>query len=236
MVESFEQFIADNRDEITALQLLYSQPYARRLRLGDIRTLAAMIAAPPRAWTPEKLWAAYEALDRSKVRGAGGRRLLTDMVSLVRFALHEEGELVPYAEKVEERFTNWLAGQAGRGKPFTPEQRQALDARRRARMPDRPNAPVVASPTTRLNGYVQRENGKSTVWVNGEAIAEGRHPEGIRLLPGRADPGKVTIVVDGSEQRFDLKVGQSLDRGDGAVRDVIGGGRIGVRPSRPPQR
>ena len=37
LVQSFEQFIRDNRDEITALQVLYSRPYARRLRLADIR-------------------------------------------------------------------------------------------------------------------------------------------------------------------------------------------------------
>ena len=36
---------------------------------------------------------------------------------------------------------------------FTPEQRAALDARRRARVPDKPAAvPIVASPTTRVDG------------------------------------------------------------------------------------
>ena len=55
---------------------------------------------------------------------------------------------------------------------FTPEQRQALDARRRARLPDRPSAPMVSSPTTRLDGYVKRDNGKSTVFVNGEPVPE----------------------------------------------------------------
>ena len=31
MIESFEQFIRDNKDEITALQVLYSRPYRQRL-------------------------------------------------------------------------------------------------------------------------------------------------------------------------------------------------------------
>ncbi|HWM43192.1 MAG TPA: hypothetical protein VNP36_12190, partial [Burkholderiales bacterium] len=56
---------------------------------------------------------------------------------------------------------------------FTPEQRAALDARRKARVPDKAAATVVASPTTRVDGYVQRSTGPSTVWVNGEPLPEG---------------------------------------------------------------
>jgi len=74
--------------------VLYSQPFARRLRFDDVKALAEAIHAPPRQWTPERLWKAYETLDRTKVRGAGGQ-LLSDIVSLVRFALHQENELVP---------------------------------------------------------------------------------------------------------------------------------------------
>ena len=38
---------------------------------------------------------------------------------------------------------------------FTPEQRAALDARRKARVPDKPAAtPVTESPVTRVNGAV----------------------------------------------------------------------------------
>src|SRR4051794_17272839 len=47
---------------------------------------------------------------------------------------------------------------------FTPDQRAALDARRRARVPDKPAAVVIASPTTRVDGYVKRNGGPSTVF------------------------------------------------------------------------
>ena len=36
----------------------YAQPYSRRLSFKDIRQLAEAIKAPPRSWTPEKLWRA----------------------------------------------------------------------------------------------------------------------------------------------------------------------------------
>jgi type I restriction enzyme R subunit len=128
LVADWEKFIADNKDELTALQVLYSKPYKQRLRFNDIKDLVNAIQAPPRTWTPEKLWRAYEALDRSKVRGAGAKRLLTDVVSLVRFAIHQDDQLVPFAEQVEARFQNWLAMQENKGTRFTPEQRDWLFA------------------------------------------------------------------------------------------------------------
>lgn len=122
LVQSFEKYIADNKDEIEALQFFYSQPYSRRLRFEDIEALAAAIGTPPRSWTPERIWQAYEQLDKSRVRGASSQRLLTDIVSLIRFALHQSPELVPYSDQVRERFTNWLAQQNTAGRTFTQEQ------------------------------------------------------------------------------------------------------------------
>ena len=106
---------------------------------------------------------------------------------------------------------------------FTPEQRQALDQRRRARMPDRPSAPLVVSPTTRMDGYVQRRGGKSTVFVNGEPI-----PEHDASSP-RIDSGRATVNVGESGARAGLKPGEVLDRGTGQVRDVLGTGEIRIR-------
>jgi type I restriction enzyme R subunit len=126
IVESFETFIRENKDEITALQLLYSRPYKQRLTFKQIKELADAIQRPPRAWKPDLLWRAYERLDRSRVRGSGGR-LLTDIVSLVRFALHQDGELRPYQEQVHERFSGWLAQQESSGRKFTKEQCQWLE-------------------------------------------------------------------------------------------------------------
>jgi hypothetical protein len=112
---------------------------------------------------------------------------------------------------------------------FTAEQREALDARRRARVPDKPAAPTVASPTTRLDGYVQRSGGRSTVFVNGEAVPEGS-AEAPRLEPGRRD-GRVPVTI-GEGARVPLKPGEIVDRSSGEVRDVLGDGRVEVRPGK----
>jgi type I restriction enzyme R subunit len=89
IVHSFEQFIQDHKDEITALQLLYSKPYKTRLTFEHIKDLAAAIEKPPYLWNDSQLWQAYAALEKSKVKGASAKRILTDLVSLVRFAIHQ---------------------------------------------------------------------------------------------------------------------------------------------------
>jgi type I restriction enzyme R subunit len=130
LVKSFEQYIEDHKDAIAALQFFYAQPYSKRLSFKDIKELARAIKEPPRSWTPEKLWRAYETLRKDKVRGASAKRLLTDMVSLVRFATHKDDELVPFGDQVRERFAGWMAQQQNSGRAFTPDQVHWLDMMR----------------------------------------------------------------------------------------------------------
>jgi type I restriction enzyme R subunit len=127
LVHSFEQFIAEHKDEITALQILYSRPYRQRLRYEEIKGLAELIEKPPYLWRIDRLWDAYAALEATKVRGAGTRRLWTDIVSLVRFAMHQEPVLEPFEEHVHERFAAWISKQEASGKSFSDEQRWWLE-------------------------------------------------------------------------------------------------------------
>ncbi len=147
-VQSFRQFIDQNRDEITALQVLYERPYRQRLRLDDIRALADAMQAPPRSWTTERLWQAYQRLDESRVRGSGQRQL-ADIVALVHYATGEADELAPFADHVNRRFEGWLSLQETVGREFTDEQRRWLEAIRdriagnvSAEMRDLQNSPL----------------------------------------------------------------------------------------------
>jgi hypothetical protein len=111
---------------------------------------------------------------------------------------------------------------------FTPEQRAALDARRKARIPDKPAASAVASPTTRMNGYVKRSSGPSTVFLNGEGVVDTSQPDSPHVPRGNDD--KVSVPVGDAGMRVPLKPGEVLDSGTGEVHDVLGGGEIRVRP------
>ncbi len=125
-IASFHQFLDDNQDQITALQIYYSKPYAHRPGYTEIRELAAAISKPPHRWTAERLWTAYEILDDSKVRGSAGT-VLTNLVSLVRFTLGLDDELTPYPDQVAERFEAWMIRQNQMGRTFTAEQRDWLE-------------------------------------------------------------------------------------------------------------
>jgi type I restriction enzyme R subunit len=127
IVTTFEQFIQQHRDEITALQILYNRPTKAPLKFEDVKALADTLHAPPHLWSESQLWQAYAALDKAKVRGTGTRRILTDLVSLVRYAMHQENELVPYPERVAANFKAWMAQQQAAGKAFTDEQRWWLE-------------------------------------------------------------------------------------------------------------
>ena len=92
-----------------------------------VRALADVLQAPPRSWTTERLWQAYQRLDESRVRGSGQRQL-ADMVALVRYAIGDADELAPFADYVNRRFEGWLAMQETAGREFIAEQRQWLEA------------------------------------------------------------------------------------------------------------
>ena len=111
---------------------------------------------------------------------------------------------------------------------FTPEQRDALDARRKARIPDQPAAAAPLR-STRVDGYVLRSGGKSTVWVNGEAIPEGSRSDEVRAVVRGSAPGRASVSVGESRQRAEVKIGATLDHGSGEARDLIGEGKIRVR-------
>ncbi len=127
VVDTFKKFIEDNKDEFTALQIIYSKPYARRhVSYEEIKRLAETIERPPYNLSPELLWQAYEQLAKSKVKGAGPQKLLTNIISLIRFAVGEYEILEPFSDTVSRRFEEWLSTQEKSGTKFTSEQKEWL--------------------------------------------------------------------------------------------------------------
>ena len=127
-IKSFQEFIDANKDELTALQILYSKPYnLRQLTFDEVKQLAEAIEKPPYNLTPELLWLAYQQLEKSKVKGAGPQKLLTNIVSLVRFAIGYANVLEPFPEEVNRNFKDWLNKQEANGNHFTPEQQEWLN-------------------------------------------------------------------------------------------------------------
>ncbi|HJQ52484.1 MAG TPA: type I restriction-modification enzyme R subunit C-terminal domain-containing protein [Gemmatimonadaceae bacterium] len=126
---SFRDFIDENKNELIALQILYSQPYAkRRLTYASIRELAQKLADPPHHLTTADVWQAYKRLEATLVRGAPSDKVLTDIISLVRFATGQVDVLEPYTARVEQRFNLWIGRQKKAGRDFNEEQMNWLRA------------------------------------------------------------------------------------------------------------
>jgi type I restriction enzyme R subunit len=123
IITSLKEFMEKNKDEISALQLIYNKPYGERhFTYKQIKELADAIKKPPYHLTTETIWEAYESLERSKVRGGNPKRLLTNIISIMNFTLGGEKVLEPFSEIVEHRFEDWLLQQKELGKEYTDEQ------------------------------------------------------------------------------------------------------------------
>lgn len=120
---SFRAFIDAHQNELLALQILYSQPFPkRRLTYASIHELATRLADPPQHLTAADVWQAYKRLNASLVRGAPSDKVLTDLISLVRFATGQMDLLEPHAARVEQRFNLWIGRQIKAGQAFTDDQ------------------------------------------------------------------------------------------------------------------
>ncbi len=127
VINNFREFIKANRNEITALRILYDQPYRRKeLTLKMISELKDALASPPYALTAEKIWNAYHRLEPQKVTGYTSARILTDIISIIRYEIGIDKELNPYSEIVNRNFKNWIFKRQAVGKIFTDEQLEWL--------------------------------------------------------------------------------------------------------------
>ena len=133
MLTSFRKFIEDNKDQIEALQVLYSQPYRAGLKFRHVKELASKLNQPPFFVDPNRpesltrLWQAYEVVEPDKVRGKGGRQLV-DVIALVRHAMDPNTTLAPVGMTVQERYQQWMSEKQTSGVMFTADQRKWLDA------------------------------------------------------------------------------------------------------------
>jgi hypothetical protein len=100
---------------------------------------------------------------------------------------------------------------------FTPQQRQDLDRRRQANIQE---SAVTVNSSLTVNGQVSRSRGKTTVWINGVPQESTRRP---------LDPARVSLPSgqgETSESSVNVKIGQTLDKVRGQVKDPIEGGKI----------
>lgn len=125
-IEKWTEFVEKNKDEIAALDIIYSKPYKmQEITFDDILDLAHTIEKHPYNLTPDMIWDAYHRLDKSKVK-KNPVKMLTNIISLVRYSCGKADSLLPYSEIVCGKFERWLVQQESSGRKFTPEQKEWL--------------------------------------------------------------------------------------------------------------
>jgi type I restriction enzyme R subunit len=126
-IEIFKQFIEDNKNEITALSIIYNQSYkTRSLTLDMVKELYELLQKPPYKLSNEMLWNAYSIKQTDKVKEKSVVNKLTDIISIIRFELGQTTELNLFSTEINLKFQTWIfAKNAGHGQ-FTEEQMQWL--------------------------------------------------------------------------------------------------------------
>lgn len=120
-VAAFKEWIESHKDEITALQIFYGQPYRRReLTFAMIKDLVDKIIQEKPTLAPMSVWRAYEQLEN--VSGQPKNEMVA-LVSLIRKVAGIDTALTPYDKTVDKNFADWVwKKQQGAAKKFSKEQ------------------------------------------------------------------------------------------------------------------
>lgn len=127
IINNFRKFIDENKDEIIALKILYSQPERRKeLTYKMIKDLRDALTNPPYNLTIEQIWNAYQRVKPNLVKARTPQRMLTDIISLIRFELEIDKTLEPYSEIINRNFKEWVFKRNAGPVQFTDEQMEWL--------------------------------------------------------------------------------------------------------------
>lgn len=123
-IQTLRDFIAENRDEIIALRILYDQRYKdRSMAISRLKALYEKLKA--KGVTVERLWDCYAIQKPGKVKG-GTLGQLADLVSIIRFEMGYADHLAPFADRVNYNFMQWTLRRNAGAVHFTDEQMEWL--------------------------------------------------------------------------------------------------------------
>lgn len=124
VIQTFRTFIEENRDEILALRIIYSEPYANRaMAVEQLKALYEKLRS--KGVTVERLWDCYAIKKPDKVK-KGIMAQLADLISIIRFEMGYAAQLSPFADKVNYNFMQWTLKRNAGAVHFTEEQMEWL--------------------------------------------------------------------------------------------------------------
>lgn len=126
IVKGFTEWMLLHKDELTALQIFYNQPYRRReLTYSMIKEVLDKLKEDKPALAPMQVWRAFTS---TGVKSNGSPlNELSAIVSLIRNVCGIDSVLTSYDKVVDKNFKDWVwKRHSGAGHKFTEEQMQWL--------------------------------------------------------------------------------------------------------------
>lgn len=124
LIKDFTHWIESHNNEITALQIFYSQPYRRRdLTYKMIKDVYELLKTEKPLLAPMHVWRAYEQLRQS--HGSPKNELIA-LVSLIRTVSGIDKSLTAFDKTVDKNFQEWVFKKQAGALKFTEEQMQWL--------------------------------------------------------------------------------------------------------------
>lgn len=123
-IQTFHEFIEENKDEIIALRIIYNESYKNRpMAIESLKKLYEKLKN--KGITVERLWDCYAIKKPDKVK-RGTTAQLTDLISIIRFEMGYTDNLQPFADKVNYNFMQWTLRRNAGAVHFTEEQMEWL--------------------------------------------------------------------------------------------------------------
>lgn len=125
-IADFQTYMREHKDEITALQIFYDQPYRlRELTIEMVREVLDRLKADRPALAPARVWNAFAQLDKNVP--VTPKQELVALVSLLRRIVGLDDKLTDFEGLVRQRFQDWVFKRhRGDAPKFTEEQMKWL--------------------------------------------------------------------------------------------------------------
>lgn len=124
VIQTFKEFIEENKDEIIALRIIYNESYKDRpMVIEKLKSLYDKLKK--KNITIERLWDCYYIKYTDKVK-RGTVAQLTDLISIIRFEIGATDELIPFANRVNQNFKDWTFKKNAGHTQFTEQQMEWL--------------------------------------------------------------------------------------------------------------
>ena len=126
LIDEFSNFLEENKNQITALEIFFDQPYRRReITFEMIKEVMNKLKMDKPLLAPVKVWQAYSTLENYQ----GGKPIneLNTLIALIRRVCNIDSSLTTHESTVRKNFQNWiLRYHSGTGEKFNEEQMEWL--------------------------------------------------------------------------------------------------------------